>query len=229
VDIHVQVDQAKLAEIERLLAGIKNGLPTVLARAVNKTAAYGRTRIIRRLASEVGLQQKLVRRVVSLLRATYRTPAARIRIRARRMPLVWFGAKQTAKGVTFRAPAVAEWTLDYKGSKRGRLLAEHAFIARMPMRGKEQTVAHEGVYVRKGRPRLPIRELLGPSAAAVFVGVSGLADAMMTEVSQRLGLELDSQVRVLLDQEGGKVGPGEDLVSRMESATADLVPRREAA
>jgi hypothetical protein len=146
------------------------------------------------VSAAAGLMKKDVRKAVRLRRASYRRLQAAIRIYNRLMPLVWFHARQTKKGVTFRAPPGADWALDYKGGRKGRFLVERAFIARMP-RG------HVGVFLRRGKKRLPIDELFGPSPMAVFEGVTGMIQALMAEAQGHLVTETDRQVDVLLKQE----------------------------
>jgi hypothetical protein len=198
VDFTVKVDEAKLAELQQALSGISQGLPKVLTRAVNKTATWAFTRILDLIVGASGLKRKDVRKAVRLRKANYKTLCAIIHIWNKRMPLIWFGARQGAKGVTFRLPAGAESALDYAGSKQGRLLAEHAFIVTMPRSG------HEGVFIRTGSKRLPIEEMFGPSPMQLFTGITGLAERLMAESSARLDTELDNQVRVLLQQTGGR-------------------------
>jgi len=197
-DFTVKVDEAKLAELQQALSGISQGLPKVLTRAVNKTGTWAYTRVIDLIVGASGLKRKDVRKAVRLRKANYKTLCAIIHIWNKRMPLLWFGARQGAKGVTFRLPAGAEEALDYTGSKRGRLLAEHAFISKMPRSG------HEGIFVRTGSKRLPIEELFGPSPMQLFTGITGLAERLMADAGARLDTELDNQVRVLLAQTAGQ-------------------------
>lgn len=198
-DFLVQVDKAQVAEVQRLLAGVKNGVPKVLTRAINKVAAWAQSRVIHQVSDAAGLALKDVRKAVRLRRASYRLLRAAIRIYNRRMPLVWFHARQTKKGVTFRAPPGADWALDYKGGRKGRFLVERAFIARM-------TRGHVGVFLRRGKKRLPIDELFGPSPMAVFAGVTGMIQALMAEAQGRLVTETDRQVEVLIKQEAAAGG-----------------------
>ena len=69
--------------------------------------------------------------------------------RGKRIPIMAMKAKQTRKGVTYR-------------SQGKRKLIPSAFIATMPS-------GHRSVYKRKGKPRLPIAKLYGPSIPKVFV------------------------------------------------------------
>ena len=49
--------------------------------------------------------------------------------------------------------------IKFKGGRKRR--PRHAFVATMP-------TGHEGIFKRRGRSRLPIRELFGPSVGRVF-------------------------------------------------------------
>lgn len=197
-DLLIQVDEAKLAEVQKTLAGIKNGLPRVLTRAINKVAGRAYTETVRRLAVATGLKQKFVRKGVRLTRASWRVLAALLRVRRKRAPLLWFQATQTARGVAFRAPAGADWAENSVGAKRGRRLIEHAFIQTMPS-------GHKGVFLRRGKKPLPIDELFGASLADIFLKSGGMFQRLAAETGTLLSREIDVQVRVLLEQQSSGV------------------------
>lgn len=185
--IELRVDETDLARAEALLAGIEKGIEKAVSRAINKTAVSARTKIVRRIARETSLKQKIIRRAVTLRRASYRVWQAVVGIRGKPMPLVWFHARQTKAGVTYKLR---------KGEPRKTAL--HAFLARMPS-------GWFGVFRRKGRPRLPIEQLFGPSVREIFAGAPGLVEETVRETGEKLHAELDVQVALLLRQ-AGKAG-----------------------
>ncbi len=115
-------------------------------RALNRTIEQVRTAATREIAADVGLTQGVVRKSIELTRATPGQLRAALWFSGKRIPLVDFGARQTATGVTYRL---------------GRGSALHAFLATMRS-------GHAGVFRRRNKARLPIAELRGPSLARVF-------------------------------------------------------------
>jgi len=67
-------------------------------------------------------------------------------------------------------------------------LIKHAFIATMPKTG------HRGVYIRRGKSRLPIQELFGPSVHGTFT-TKEVADVIAATTGRRLATNLARQVR----------------------------------
>jgi|SRR5581483_9990065 len=132
------------------LAALGANAPLAVSRALNRTMVSIRRKVIRALAQEVSIRQADVAPATTLLRSTARGMTAVIRVSGRRIPLVAFGARQTAAGVTYRLSA------------GGRGLVPGSFLATMAS-------GHRGVFRRKGRTRLPILELFGPSLPYVTI------------------------------------------------------------
>lgn len=187
--IELRVDAGDLARAQALLAGVHKGIEKAVTRALNKTATAARTKVIRRIAAETSLLQKVVRRAVTLRRASWKVWQAIIGIRGRPLPLIWFRARQTRIGVTFQLR-----------KSEGRKTAEHAFLATMPS-------GWRGVYRRTGRRRLPIKQLFGPSIREVFANAPGLAEQTVRETGAQLHKELNTQVALLL-RGAGTAMPG---------------------
>lgn len=216
-DLVIQVDEAKLAEVQALLAHIKNGLPRVLTRAINKVGGKAHAQTVRELAAATKLKQKEVRRHMRLRRATWKRLLCEIWSYGRDVRLIAFGARQTTRGVTAKLPPGLEVRVGPKGlaslagteSRGGRPLFAHAFIAEMPS-------GHKGVFVRYGEPRImkrgryagkrrqPIEELFVPELRLFFCE-SGLRARVVADADAMLPREIDMQVRVLLDQQSSGV------------------------
>lgn len=134
---------------DRLIRRVRDRAPVAVARAVNKSATSARTALVRAVAKDVGLTQKTIRPQIVLGAARPgRNPAATLRVPTKRIPLIKFGAKQFSYGVRARLKGGAQ---KYPG----------AFVATMRS-------GHTGVFRRRGKPRLPIAELHGPSLGRVF-------------------------------------------------------------
>lgn len=207
VSVRIWLDEAQLADIRRELGDCEGQMPAVLARAVNKVGVAARTKIIRAVTGEVNLKASDVRQKnVSLSKASYRDPTARIHISGRRVPLKSWGARQIGRGVS------------YAITRGGRKTVLHAFGATMKS-------GHLGIFIRSGqpkvgqrlrrgrgpgrgmtglvRPRLPIRELFGPSVPEVVRGLAELsANVLDQQIREGLDKEITTQIGLVLSRRG---------------------------
>jgi hypothetical protein len=142
--------------------------PVVAMRATNDALGAARTDVRRGLAADSGLTQAVVRQSMSEVRATVSRPEARLTVTGRRIPLIDFRARQTRTGVSYRLPG-------------GRNTVPGGFIQTMRS-------GHRGVFKRRGRPRLPIDELFGPSLPHI-VRRRGLFDPRRYEAVLRRRFE----------------------------------------
>ncbi len=201
----VQIDRKQLREIRQMLVKFPRGFAKVASRAINKTAVFARTRIVRGLAKEMGFKQKHVKRdfVRLFRRASFRRLSAVILVHTvGRVPLARFSARQTKRGVS------------YKIGKQGRKTIRSAFI----LRGNTARAGAEGsgvnvelvdlstgfrrgegtVFKRVSKNRLPIIPLFGPSIQRVFEDQLQRARLIIQESNTRLASEMERQVGVLL-------------------------------
>lgn len=119
-----------------------------MVRALNRALVSGRTVMVRAIAQDTGLKQGDVRKAMPQREATFQRPRAELASSLKRRPLIEFKARQTGKGVSYDLG-------------RGRKVLSHAFIARMRS-------GHTGVFMRRGKRRLPIKEKRGVSLGHVF-------------------------------------------------------------
>lgn len=182
-DIEVVFDKRQLRQARQMLAAIPNGWPKAASWAINSTARTLRSRIVKRISRESGIQQKVVREQVKLSKATRYRLMATVKLMFGRLRLIDLGARQTKKGVTYRA-----------GQGRRKLVA-HAFIERMPS-------GREGAFKRLDLSRLPIKELFGPSIAGVFVRAKAIERETLQEGAELLERNLWQKISALLEQRG---------------------------
>ncbi len=200
-DIDIKVNPAQVAEIERLTAGIKNGVPRVLVRAINKVTRFQFTAVKRLLAKKTKLKQGDVAKGMRRVLASYKKMTAIISVRGRGIPLIRMKARGKepsrgkGKGVTY---------INALTGARERM--EHAFIATMPKTG------HRGVFIRTepklfgrvmrrlrghktDRGRLPIKEQYGPSMVDVF---QPEIDRVRVDTGERLAREIGVQAELVI-------------------------------
>jgi hypothetical protein len=130
------------------------GVTRVMVRALNRGIASANTFMGRAIAGDTGLKVGDIKKALTLRKATWSVPEARLATSLKRIPLIDFGAKGPepsrgrGRGVSYRLQGA-----------RGR--HSSAFIATMGS-------GHRGVFARRLRARLPIKELFGPSLGHVF-------------------------------------------------------------
>jgi len=188
--VEIVFDEARLKEIERLLAGVPRALPKVVTRALNKTATRARAELVRRTARRMAITQKTVRAHLKLWRASYRKWVATLRIGAGWIPLsAWRPRwKRTWEGARSRLPA--------------------AFSARVMLGGQKTEIPMDGTFMARhqvfvrapGAKRLPIIRVYGPSVVDAYESAPAEAAALLKEANRRLEMEIDRQVAVLLER-----------------------------
>lgn len=178
--------RADMREVEKTLRGLRDGTPTVMSRAINRTLTPIRATAAREIAKDMKIKVGTARRAMRLQRATPARLSGAVTASGRRLPLIDFGARQTSQGVSYNLG-------------RGRTTAKSLFIATMPS-------GNRGVFGRLGKPRLPIVERFGPSIPAAFVNAR-IEAAMRAVANTRWPRELDAQLRFLIS--GTPVGRGD--------------------
>jgi len=191
--IEVKFDERKLKRIEHMVRGIPGAMKRIMPRAINRTASTARTRTARKIAGQIKVKVSTAKKGVSIIKARRDRWQATLRITSRRIPLIQFGARWSKKrGVSYQIDKAA-----------GRKRIKSAFIRTMPIRGATQKQGHKGVFMRKGKARLPIRELFGPSIGIVFEQAAGIAAGMMAETGADLEKNIDSQLDYVLGRVKG--------------------------
>lgn len=193
--IEIRLEDHKIRQFERMLAGIPNALPRVMSRGLNRTATEARTQASRRLSQATGLRVKDIRPRIVLKRATYKNWRSAIEFRAGGMPVVRFPHEPTTEGVTYRP------------SRRKHVLIRHAFRATMPS-------GHTGVFLRaryaKGR-YIPMKSR--PKREAIYEQKVRLQDVFLESQAEmnrvyieslaRLEKNIHDQVQLILRRRAG--------------------------
>lgn len=163
--------------------------PAMISRAINKTGVFARKRVVEELRKNA-INVKagdLKRRNVMLKKGTRAKPGAIITVSGSRIPLIYFAARQTKSGTTYK--------IDPKG---GRKKIREAFITHMGASASGTTKL--GVFARKTKKRLPIRQLLGPSVPEAMENLSKGTWDLRGEIGARLEKEAASQVEYELSK-----------------------------
>jgi hypothetical protein len=145
-----------------MVAKLRQKAPLAQMRALNRAIASSNTAMVRVIAGDLGVKQGVVRDRIKVEQATTARLRARLYANAKRIPLIDFGAKGPE-------PSRGRGTGVTVKSGSGRRTIPGAFITTVG-------AGHRGVFTRaakgstdpRGRKRLPIRELFGPSIWQVF-------------------------------------------------------------
>ena len=174
--------KADAREVERVLAGIRGGAPTVLRRALNRTITPVRAEAARDVAQDMRVRVGTARRAMALRRATNRSLEASVTASGQRIPLIEFRARPVRQGISYDLG-------------RGRTVAKGAFLSTMKS-------GHRGAFRRKGKSRLPIGELRGPSIPHVFLQEK-IVEAMRRVAGKVWSAEVERQLRFFLSRRHG--------------------------
>ncbi len=113
------VDMKDLRHFENMLLGLGKDGSKAAVRAINRAGEMGRTQVIKALSRQTGLQQKLIRRSVKEIRASWDEPEYQVRSVGGDVSLKYFKKRETADGVRAQLGTVrgADWFAEsfYRG------------------------------------------------------------------------------------------------------------------
>lgn len=148
--IELNIEADNLEDFPEYVALKQHQIEQAAMRALNKTARWMRTLLSREVAGELNLKVGLVKEALVLIRARRNDLSAGVGLshRAGTVPAVKLGRPRQNR----------------RGTRVGKHQFDGAFVATMPS-------GRTGVYKRKGKARLPVRELK-------IVMTGKIADAM---------------------------------------------------
>lgn len=194
MEVTLRIDTAS---VERAVGDIKDGLPRVLTRVLNRSLGEVHTLVKRGVAADTGLPVGEVDKSLEEFKATHSNLVARLVVTGRRIPLITFKARgpEPSRG---RGRGVT-----YSIGRNARTRVESGFIATMKS-------GHRGVFARLSGQgpatglrvgRLPIVELKGPSLPRVLTN-QWIAQGWDTRGQEIVEKNLDHEVAYLLERAG---------------------------
>ena len=192
--VSFQIKGNGLNALANVLSETPKKLPRELASIANKVAKGHRKEIGKEIRKHVVMKSKAVLKYITQDKiATKEHISTNLFIRGnKRSPLKDFGAKQTKKGVSYRI-----------SKKHPRKTVNSAFGPKIPRLGNH-------VFLRKGKNRLPIRKLYGPSMLAVYLK-NDLRVFSVNQLSDEMGKQVNRRVRAIIVNQIKKQGRAEGI------------------
>ncbi len=154
IKIKIDYGQSKKAQaiVEKMTQYGNKSVNFAFMRAVNRTAAGVKTDISRNIRDKYFIKASDIKQSISLKRAFVgKNSVAEIKSKGKAIPLYFF--QVTPKQRTKPRPKIGVAARVKKGGSKKKIPG--SFIAHS--RGRT------GVYIRKGKERIPIKQLYGPS------------------------------------------------------------------
>jgi hypothetical protein len=169
------------ADAQRRIGELGSKAPRIIARALNRSITSARAAMAGVVARDMGLKVGDVREKIRLREASPNDLRATLYASAKPLPLIDFKA-------TGPVPSRGRGRGVSAVMKGARQRYPNAFIAIMP-------TGHKGVFARRGKNRLPIRELFGVSIAYVFkkhesVGLERAKEQLAKNLAHEFQFEL---------------------------------------
>ena len=196
--LNVQIDPGDLMRAKLMLSGIKNAVPKVSMRAINKTLTGIRTDAVEEISNIITPTKTVIRNTFTIVKATSSKPSALVKSTGYPLGLVYYGASKTTKGVSVQVKRSGE-----------RTLFPHAFFTVVGHTAKG--VAKKQVFSRiykgartKAKPtaawkampkkyRLPVKKLAGPRVADIFSN-NAVFDAVSKKAWPRLKKNFNHEI-----------------------------------
>jgi hypothetical protein len=186
--LSVRFDPRQIAEVQRELAEIADGMPRAMAGAINKVVPKTRTRLIRSVTEILNLRANTVRDRTRIRKASPASLTGYIDITKKKVSLADFHATQNKRGVKVRI---------YKDRNAEQL--DHYFINRGRQSGEEMVLSRKssgsGLV-----PRYPIRKRYGQSVYGLLQQRQRVIKDELEVTKEELAIQLNSQVDRLLQR-----------------------------
>ncbi|MFH1033594.1 MAG: hypothetical protein V1806_03730 [Pseudomonadota bacterium] len=187
------LDPAQLARLEGMLAGIRNGLPRVLSRAVNRVRPGVGKEMAEAVRHQVPLKVSIIRKAQGFTRATVGLPMARTWLEGYPIPLSYFphtpktNFPYTRRG---RASRPSSGVSAMLGITNGAKVVPGTFIVKRASVWAYTNGAPFEVVERVHEDRLPIRIVHGPAPGEILsrdlAGIEGIVKRARARLVDRI-------------------------------------------
>lgn len=175
----IEFNGSTIQEAERLLGGIKDALPKAQANAINRSLSTTRAETVRAVREDYIVSADSVRKSIVLKTASASNPVGAVISKGSPIALSNFDAG--GKPVKARVK---------KGSSPKPI--KSSFEVGMKS-------GHTGVFKRKGKARLPIQELYGPSIPQM-IGSENVIKKIEEKAMETLDKRMDHEINRVLER-----------------------------
>jgi len=181
----IRIKTPGLKKVERMFARQPRTIKRIMYRSINRAGTQTKGKMARLIKDRYNLLLKHIRQCLILIKPSYNRWVAEIRVRDKRIPLGNFAARKTARGASYQIErSQGRKQLKYRPEDR-------VFFSKLPS-------GHKGIFKRRGKNRLPIVELFGPSIGGILANKRRLARKIERESGVDLEKLIDDQIKVEL-------------------------------
>jgi hypothetical protein len=182
--VTINIDASQMRKLEKAVANITDGVPRVLAPAINRALDKGRTEVRREIRKIYLIKQKDI--PISVVGASKTRLGGSMVLKDRMLPLDRFKLRPT--GIQRRKSPFGVFAQVKRGG--GGQMPGAFFIP------------DGGPYIRKGKARLPIKRLLSISAP-IMASQPTVQPAVSKAMEETLAVRIDHEMNRVLANAGG--------------------------
>lgn len=186
IDITYELDKASLREVEKRLGDISNKAPTVISRALNRTATSGRKELVSGVRTTYTIKAGGAKADMQIKKASAGNLEAIIYSNGSPHAIIHFKHSAPASGAKVGVKKGGLKPINVHGNK--------AFKGGGKLNGQ--------IYVRLGKEKKPIKKLFSNSmpkmVEMVYTGKSGVGEALKPKIEERLHKEIERQIKYLV-------------------------------
>lgn len=182
----IELNVEQMDRLETALADIPEKIPRAAARAINRAAYTARTEAARKVREEYVIKHGDVIKTIKIYPASEDDLAATVISRGTVIPLIKFKVSPQRPQPRRKIPLKAT----VKRGEGGPI--PRAFTAQMKS-------GYVGVFERVGKPRLPIRQLYGPSVPQM-IGNPSVSEWVEEKALEKLDERLEHEIERALEE-----------------------------
>ncbi len=187
MDVNIALPDA--AELAARLRTVPGAAQTALARSINDALDMGRTVSSKAVTERYNVLKRDITEHMRLYKANPGNLLGFIRVRSKKIPLIYFRARDIKPG-----------GVQFTELVRKQSVLPQAFIRTMPGR------SYQGVFSRIGATRLPIQEMTGLSIPEM-IGKSEVLEPTSAAMNEELAGRLEHYVSLFLAWKSTKAPP----------------------
>jgi len=185
----IEFSDSAVKKAETLLGGIKDALPKVQARVINRSMQTARAEAVRAVRAEYAVSADAVRKTIEIKNASFSNPTGTILSTGSPIDLAKFDVSSTRPNPKAKSPVTVRVKLG-----GGRKPIKNAFLARL-------SNGHVGIFIRADKGRFPIKQLYGPSVPQML-GSENVSKRIEEKAMETMENRLEHEIDRILEGHG---------------------------